>query len=239
MAKSEISGALDQIQRLVAVVLKERGFRKSGRTFNRHTSGSLVHVVNFQMGQWPVGNYVVPGLRESAYGKFTVNLGIALPDVRRIEGRLEEKKVYQEYDCEIRERLGSLAKGGADVWWEICPPVETIASDLSALFRSHGFPFLERFESYDDVILEFGTTGKLPFSNEGRSALVIAMLHHARNDEAAAAEAFRRAKAYPTKNPGFLRYVGAIEDACRKRANKAPEPTPGAVTPRATEGTSK
>lgn len=216
MQKSNVAATLDEIQKPINDALKARGFKKSGRTLNRVMPSGLVHVVNFQMGQFPIGEYVIPGIRESFYGKFAVNLGVVLPCVRRIEHNWEPKKIYQEYDCEIRERLGSLADEGRDFWWTIEPNFDGVADDVFRKLHDLGLPFLEKFNSYEDVLREFECSGKFPLLNEGRSALVVAMIRHDQGDEAGAKLAFERAKTYPTRNPGFIKHVQAIEDACRK-----------------------
>jgi len=89
MAASPYVKALDDIQKALTGFLKPVGFKKKGRTYNRHVGDGLVQVVNLQMGQFPIGDYVIPGLRESHYGRFTVNLGVALQAVRAIESGRE------------------------------------------------------------------------------------------------------------------------------------------------------
>ena len=39
----------------VAPTLKAAGFKKQRHTFNRLAERGLVHVLNFQMGQFPIG----------------------------------------------------------------------------------------------------------------------------------------------------------------------------------------
>jgi hypothetical protein len=75
MAASPYVKALDDIQKALTGFLKPVGFKKKGRTYNRQVGDSLVQVVNLQMGQFPIGDYAIPGLRESHHGRFTVNLG--------------------------------------------------------------------------------------------------------------------------------------------------------------------
>src|SRR5437868_3156941 len=87
MTKSPFAHKLDEIVRSVSPELKAAGFRKKGRTFNRVAEDGFVHVIGFQMGQFPVGNletYVVPGLRENLYGKYTVNLGVHIREVYEV-----------------------------------------------------------------------------------------------------------------------------------------------------------
>jgi hypothetical protein len=87
MAATPYVKALDDIQKALTAFLKPLGFKKKGRSYNRHVSDGLVQVVNLQMGQFPIGDYVIPGLRESHYGRFTVNLGVAL-ELTRFRGHL-------------------------------------------------------------------------------------------------------------------------------------------------------
>src|ERR1700709_1123710 len=108
-SKSEFVSALDNVQRAVTGRLRPLGFKKGGRTYNRILDSGLVQVVNFQMGEYPIGDYVIPGLRESYYGKFAINLGVYLPCVFEIEGEPGPKRIVRDYHCEIRERLGALA----------------------------------------------------------------------------------------------------------------------------------
>jgi hypothetical protein len=166
MPKSEIVAGLDEILKPIAAVLKQKGFQKSGRTFNRLRDDGMVHVISFQMGQFPIGNYVIPGLRENLYGKFTVNLGVMLPCVLEIERGSKPKKIYHEYDCQIRERLGSLAmEGKKDIWWNIQPPFDSVTSDITTLLENLGIPFLDQFLSYRNVLNYFDEHMKLPFQN--------------------------------------------------------------------------
>lgn len=80
--KSEVVLGVDFVQSSVSPLLKAAGFRKRGRSYNRGVGDGMVHVINFQTGQYPIGEgYEIPGLRESLYGYFTVNLGVHLPQV--------------------------------------------------------------------------------------------------------------------------------------------------------------
>ena len=120
MAGTAQAEAVDQLQKALTPGLREVGFRRKGRTYNRTTSDGLVQVINIQMGAYdPPGTvHAVPGLRENFYGKFTVNLGVYVPEVARyVDWRAETKKYIQEYDCCIRNRLGMVSPEGRDLWW--------------------------------------------------------------------------------------------------------------------------
>ena len=98
MAKSKFAAALDEVQKPLTLLLKNLGFRRRGRTYNRAVGDTLVHVVNLQMGQFPIGDYVIPGIRESFYGRFTVNLGVLLPAVLKLERSRDPPAFAQEYE---------------------------------------------------------------------------------------------------------------------------------------------
>lgn len=115
---------LDRIQEDISHNLKPLGFRKRGRTFNRRTDKRIVQVINFQMGQFPIGNQEIPGLRESFYGKFTINLGILIEDLFILNAPGELKSFYQEYDCQIRKRLSHLLFY-EDKWWTLSEEIDT------------------------------------------------------------------------------------------------------------------
>src|SRR4051812_44692039 len=108
MPKSEFVKNLDIVQAKVNAFLKPFGFRKKGRTHNRTTAGGLVHALEFQMGAYPIGEeYVLPGVRESYYGRFTMNLGVLLPCIFEIEEQRPVPPFVSEAYCTIRTRLSS------------------------------------------------------------------------------------------------------------------------------------
>lgn len=198
------------------MLLRGEGFKKKGRTYNRQAGDGLIHVVNFQMGQYPIGSYVIPGVRESYYGKFVVNLGVYLPCVAHRERGLVEKRIYQDYDCEIRDRLGALAYEGRDVWWSLDNSTQATGDLLIQLMRQFGLPFLARYSDYSAVLAEYHAHGHLPFQNEGRSALAAAIIYHHLGQNEAARELFAHAaqQAIATGHPGFGSHVERIRQQC-------------------------
>jgi hypothetical protein len=213
MAASPYVKALDDIQNVLTGYLKPLGFKKKGRTYNRKVGDGLVQAVNLQMGQYPIGDYVILGLRESYYGRFTVNLGVALPAVRAIESGREFPAFVQEYECDIRERLTHLAFHD-DAWFDLDHQVDKTASDLARYMDSLGLPFLEEFESYDAVLAVLDTRGSLPSSSEGRSSLVGAMVSvHVKQLDRARCY-FDRAATYASAHRGFASHVAGIRREC-------------------------
>lgn len=141
------------------------------------TTGGLVHVVNFQMGEYPIGeHYVLSGIRESLYGKFAVNLGVLLPCVCEAEWQNPTPDFVQEHYCSIRSRLSSLAFS-TDRWFDLTPDTSTLATTLVQLLDRFGLRFFDQFPDYPAVLVYFDTHGDLPFQNAGRAALEAAIAY--------------------------------------------------------------
>lgn len=208
MPKSEFAKHLDAIQAGVAAFLEPLGFHKKGRTHNRTTTGGLVNVVNFQMGEYPIGeHYVIPGIRESFYGKFAVNLGVLLPCVREAEWQKPAPDFVQEYYCTIRSRLSSLAFG-TDRWFDLMPDTSTLATTLVQLFDRFGLPFFEQFPDYPAVLAYFEKHGDFPLQNSGRAALEAAIVAHHLGDVETAQRLFTQA--HSTDHKGFRQHVSTL-----------------------------
>jgi hypothetical protein len=214
MAKSQFVDALDEVQRPLTMLLSDLGFRRKGRAYNRPVGDSLVHVVNLQMGGYPIGDYVIPGIRESFYGRFTVNLGVLLPAVFKLEHSRDPPGFAQDYHCEIRGRLGALAFG-QDTWWDLDHQVPQTARAIVDLMSRVGLPFLNQFQNYASVFSHLARTGTIPFKNEGRSALAAALICADLGERERADQFFKRALALAdlTGHKGFRAHVMALRGA--------------------------
>jgi hypothetical protein len=213
MPKSPVVAALDSIQKELTAFLKPLGFRKKGRMYNRCVGDGLVQAINLQMGQYPIGEYVIPGIRESFYGRFAVNLGIALPAVSAVEQDRSLPPFVQEYECHIRERLSHLVFK-EDVWFDLDHLVDRTASEIVRHMDAVGVPFLERFESYGAVLAEIDTTGSLPGSNAGRSVLVGAMVCAHLCDNERARMYFDRAAELAIDRKAFAGHIADVRRGC-------------------------
>lgn len=154
MPASELVKEMDGIQDALRPVLKEKGFKCRGRTFNRVTEDGLTQVINFQMGSSdPPGTTYIPGLRENLYGLFTVNLGIYIPEVAELHEGGPAKAWVREYHCSIRARLGNASGSTQDIWWHVRGTPDVV-QDVQSLLVIFGFVFLDRFSSRDLILAE-------------------------------------------------------------------------------------
>jgi hypothetical protein len=53
----------------------------------------------------PPGTVEIPGLRPNLYGKFTINLGVYVPSMRRTQ--VAKDDWINDYNCNLRYRLGA------------------------------------------------------------------------------------------------------------------------------------
>jgi|SRR5580692_5395185 hypothetical protein len=166
--KSEPAKALDLLQTKVRPNLKELGFRFRGRTLNRQTADGLTQVLQFQMGVFdPPGTHHIPWIRENLYGKFTVNVGVYVPEIAQADGIGAAASFVQEASCCIRARLGKLGPEHRDMWWDLSRADET-APEIWGRLRRDALPFLGRFESRDAILTEWRNLAKSPYSNRPR-----------------------------------------------------------------------
>ena len=124
VAKPDAKQTLDEIVAAVYAHLKPLGFRKFGRTLHRFVSGDISQVVSFQVYR----NMMEPS------DKFCVNLGIRVPECaeRKFQPSIE-KTYYQEQECTLRSRLGSVS-GRKEAWFSLCDdPTQTTEAMIEEL----------------------------------------------------------------------------------------------------------
>jgi Domain of unknown function (DUF4304) len=209
--KSETAARLDDLQSALRPFLKDKGFTVRGRTFNRITEDGLTQVVNLQMGSFdPPGTIPIPGLRENLYGRFTVNLGVYVPEVARYHGGGEARSYVQEYHCCVRARLGELGPEHADVWWEILSD-GALADEMRLRLDRDALPFLARFQSRDAILREWGGAGSTASGSAGppriHCAIILAVRGRMEDARMLLAEQARE-----TRNPGHPAYVRALAE---------------------------
>jgi hypothetical protein len=205
MTKSTYAKAVDAIQAAIRPVLKARGFRVRGRTFNRVTGDGLTQVVHIQMGPSdPPGTTYVPGLTGDMHGLFTVNLGVYVPEVARHHGGGEAPAWIREYHCSVRSRLGLVAGEERDLWWHARADDDVI-DDVRRLLEEGGLPFLERF-STRNKILSAWPAGVPPIGASSPPRIVKAIILAERSQVADARQLLEQ-QVLETRNPGHPAYV--------------------------------
>ena len=136
-------------------------------------------------------------MTENFYGKFTVNLGIYIPEVAELHGGGSARSWVQEFNCSIRDRLGPASGSLKDIWWNAEASSEVIR-DVQLLLCSFGLVFLERFRSRDLVLSELLGQGE----NLGHCAVprIVCAIILARRGRTDAARELMAAQALESKN---------------------------------------
>jgi hypothetical protein len=199
---------------LVAPILKASGFRKQRHTFNRATEPGLVHVISFQMGQFPLG-YEIQGLRPNLYGKFTVNLGAFVHEVYEVLQRSTPPAFLPEHVCEFRVRLGMLAGPPSDVWWSLDTDAEKLAGDVAEQLGRLAEPWFGRYASRDAILRINPATGAPP-GWPLRAELALAVMRAHRGERAEAQALLRRYLEEERRNPGHPEHRRWVVDLGRR-----------------------
>lgn len=204
---------MDELRATVRPFLKELGFRARWRAFNRPTSDGLTQVIEFQLGRFdPPGTQYV-GFRQNVYGKFTVNVGVYVPEVDKYTFPVGgERSFVHEYDCCIRQRLGNLGPERRDIWWDLeATKVHNQAAEVVRRLERDAFPFFAQFENRDAILNRWMQETTPPYTggNPPRIVCAIILAIRGRRDEA---QSLLAAQAREHRNHPHSAYVHALAD---------------------------
>ena len=194
-----------EVQSRIRPNLTGLGFRVRGRTFTRVTVDGLTQVVQFQMGRFdPPGSHEIAGFRDNLYGKFTVNIGVYIPEVAMARGLVPSQ--IQECDCSIRARLGNLGPHHVDTWWNLLD-IDEAAADVWQRLQRDALPFLARFETRDAVLEEWAGEATSARSSPHRidSAIILAA-----RGQRADSRALLMTQARTSPNPKHLEFLRTL-----------------------------
>jgi hypothetical protein len=204
----EAKDRLDAVQATLAPFLARRGFRKGGRSFRRSTEPGVVQLINLQAGMFELSP---PVLTANLYGKFTVNVGVAISEVFEIQYGKPFKPTVQEHECAINARLGELLPERRDVWWDLDDP-KAAADEVLGLMIDYALPFLERFGSRAAVREQWIAFNESEIGLNHVPRMTVALLELA-NGHPDEARRLLEEQLRATKNP-------RVQDAMRRLAEK-------------------
>lgn len=165
---------LDDVLRELAPVLKAAGFRKLRHTFSRQMPEGIIHTMRFQLGQ--------PG--GSAEGRFSVNLGVFVPEMAFEGLQVPERRIAPEH-CHLKLRLEHVVPHQTHLWWPLQDRDAT--ARLRAELDTYGLGWLDRFRTHADLIDEYSQTGWSPLGmgpvGQVRMAWLLATLNREASEE--------------------------------------------------------
>lgn len=208
--KSDLAKNLDKIQRQLRPLLKQQGFRERGRSFNRTTADGLTHVLAIWMANFdPPGTKHIPGLRSDYYGKFTIDIGVFVPEVHKWTKSYSPREFIREPECCMRRRLGTLKTDFTDVWWDIRTDAAFI-DDLQRRLRDTAFPFYERAENRDSILQQCVDSDYERLGFETPPRIVCAIILFERGERDAARSLLRQHIQNSDDHPGHVEYVRGL-----------------------------
>jgi len=189
MSQSPVVAGLNAIQSRIGRVLKSLGFTRKGRTFRRETDEGVLQIIAIQAGPFEIGPPLPPSvshMRPNYYGKFTINLGVFVPEIHeRTNPPVGLGRVISDAHCDIRTRLGKISEGG-DIWWSVLDSSEEEIEDIIALLIHVGVAFLDRFRTRDLIVSDWiaFNDGEESLSNVARLDVAMVMLARGERDQA-------------------------------------------------------
>ncbi|MGH1488593.1 MAG: DUF4304 domain-containing protein [Acidimicrobiales bacterium] len=138
----------------LAPVLKQAGFKRSGRNWHQSHERSVV-VVNVQASAFNTPEQT----------RFTINLGVWFPELAEFQpANLQPSNRLRptEPHCHFRQRVGGLLPGGLDRWWELgsVADVELVGVSASEALTTYGLPWLrDRSEPVDALNVRLSECG--------------------------------------------------------------------------------
>lgn len=127
-------------------------------------------------------------------------------EIYELEIHNKPKDIYQDYDCQIRERLPHLTIK-QDHWWTISDNNNKTAKEVIDGLSSHGLDWLDYFENRDKICKNLGTyEGGSP-----RAKLEVALIE-LRRDRTKAEKLFQYYYDHIEIKNGHKEYVKSLAD---------------------------
>ncbi len=89
--------------------------------------------------------------------QFTINIGVFDKLINEKVSIFGEIKTPKPHDCALEKRIGKLLPDELDKWYEINSrtSIEKLQSELEYDLNQYLFPYLNKFQSIENVILEY------------------------------------------------------------------------------------
>ncbi|MCV2357309.1 DUF4304 domain-containing protein [Paucibacter sp. B2R-40] len=126
----------------LSTVLREAGFKKSGRRFKRDV-GEVRLFLDVQASQW----------NRDQSASFTINLAVFAPSVLRKLGEDVGDAPNSEAGCTWLDRIGFLTPEKKDLWWKLdsAESVKDVSSRVLETVHRYAIPWLVGAETYEGL----------------------------------------------------------------------------------------
>lgn len=190
---SNIAKHIDQIINYkLKQLMKIEGFKKKARNFHKEMEESTL-ILNIQGSSY----------NSDSFGRFTVNLGVFLPEIRVISGMPKVNGIPTEPSCQLRKRIGMLMPSMKDHWWEasVEDSVEKLGDELAVCVEQCALPWLYSNstyvgakDSFNDINPFIEASAAIHYNNHARAEPILSKI--IKTNEHASKRAKRMAKKY-------------------------------------------
>jgi hypothetical protein len=194
---SKNANLMNEIQNIISPFLIRRDYQLRNRTFSKQLGNGLIHLIEFGLA----------GSTSSFYGKFTVDLGIFIPELYSIFEKKEIPKKITTQHCEFVRRLPSLEEGIEDKWWDV-NEASSSSNEIIKLLQKYGFSFLEELTTREKIYQAWQKNGN-SIGLPPRGRLSIAIMLNESGDKKAATELFKE-EIEDIENKQYLAFVKEI-----------------------------
>lgn len=173
--EQQLRGFLDRSS--ITTALKSRGFSKSGQTWTR-SRGGVAHLLSFQRSRFC----------ELGSVTFTVNVGVASEDIRRVYLGDSLGYAIHEADCfpsfRVGEVLGGFRGEATDIWWTLAADggSEELAAEVKSAILESCVPILDRLDSSEAVFHFVQKEAPSRFASTPFARINLAIAHHLYGD---------------------------------------------------------
>jgi hypothetical protein len=157
----------------------------------------------------PPGTTYHPGLRENLYGRFTINLGVYVPEVASFHGGGTPKVGSKTTIAVCAPDLGNWDWKLGDLWWSIRARGEVV-DDLLPRVNHDAMRYFATYSSRDQI--PSALEGKSQNTSAGGSPRIICAIILAQRGNTSHARELLKEQARETRNPGHPAYVRALAE---------------------------
>lgn len=120
-------------------------------------------------------------------GQFTVNFGVAIEEAWLLGRRGQTAQFpafVNDYDCEIRERLGQILGKQQDVWWGLGGDLDGLADELGNAIVEQGVAWLNSRANREGILRIWAASGLTALPTPTALPIVMILRHLDRPSQA-------------------------------------------------------
>lgn len=119
------------------------------------------------------------------HGKFTVEIGVFIPEVYSTLYEKDPPKFITTADCILRKRISSFKWNGDDHWWDLNDDVNKTGKEIINILLTDGEHYLDRFDCREKILFHWEKDRKQKLLNDRNILIMTIILQHTNQTELA------------------------------------------------------